>query len=202
MGRQNKYPPEMHERAVRLVFEQLRLNADQYRLLTDHYPFRTLTERRLAHTLVNGDLRIDSIDTLVIDKTGVSRSSGRPQRLEPGERTPWVDISCRDTTHPAHLQLNQINNSQNRRATLFVELASAPDDGAILRTIDYREENSSRLLLNLPPYPARVPQRIETGEETLERIVGALQASPPPVGRLPARTLSRRWCARRPGSPA
>ena len=49
------------------VFDQLRLNADQYRLLTDHYPFRTLTERRLAHTLVNGDLRIDSIDTLVID---------------------------------------------------------------------------------------------------------------------------------------
>jgi hypothetical protein len=57
----------MGDSAFLTVFEQLRLNADQYRLLTDHYPFRTLTERRLAHTLVNGDLRIDSIDTLVID---------------------------------------------------------------------------------------------------------------------------------------
>lgn len=57
----------MGDSAFLTVFEQLRLNADQYRLLTDHYPFRTLTERRLAHTLVNGDLRIDSIDTLIID---------------------------------------------------------------------------------------------------------------------------------------
>jgi hypothetical protein len=57
----------MDDSAFMTVFDQLRMNADQYRLLTDHYPFRTLTERRLAHTLVNGDYRIDSIDTLVID---------------------------------------------------------------------------------------------------------------------------------------
>jgi CarboxypepD_reg-like domain len=60
-------PTALGDSAFLMVFDQLRLNADQYRLLTDHYPFRTLTERRLAHTLVNGDLRIDSIDTLVID---------------------------------------------------------------------------------------------------------------------------------------
>jgi hypothetical protein len=130
-----------------------------------------------------------TLPSLVLDKTGISRSSGRPQRLEPGERTPWFDISCRDTTHPAHLQLNQVNNSQNRRATMLVELASTADDTEIIKAIDYREENSSRLLLNLPPYPARTPQQIETGEETLERIIGALQASPAPVGKLPVRTL-------------
>jgi hypothetical protein len=130
-----------------------------------------------------------TLPSLVIDKTGISRSSGKPQRLEPGERTPWFDISCRDTTHPAHLQINQINNSQNRRATLLVELAGAASDSAILKTIEYREENNSRLLLNLPPYPDRAPQRIETGEETLDRIVGALQASPAPVGQIPVRTL-------------
>jgi hypothetical protein len=130
-----------------------------------------------------------TLPSLVIDRTGISRSSGRPQRLEPGERTPWFDISCRDTTHTAHLQLNQVNNSQNRRAIMLVELASAANDTAIIKTIEYREENGSRLLLNLPPYPARTPQQIETGEETLERIIGALQASPAPVGTLPVRTL-------------
>ena len=60
-------------------------------------------------------------------RPGCRGSSGRPVRLEPGERTPWVDVSCRDTTHSAHLQLTQVNNSQNRRVTLLVDLASAPE---------------------------------------------------------------------------
>ena len=60
-------PTALGDSAFLMVFDQLRANAEQYRLLTDAYPFRTLTERRLGHTLVNGDLRLDSIDTLVID---------------------------------------------------------------------------------------------------------------------------------------
>lgn len=60
-------PTALDDPAFLQIFEQLRLNAEQYRLLTDAYPFRTLTERRLGHTLVNGELRIDSIDTLIID---------------------------------------------------------------------------------------------------------------------------------------
>lgn len=59
--------------AFALVFDQLRLNADQYRLLTETYPFRFAAERTLTHTLVNGDLRVDGIDTVVID----SRSNWR-----------------------------------------------------------------------------------------------------------------------------
>jgi hypothetical protein len=124
-----------------------------------------------------------------IDKTGLSRSSSRPLRLEPGERTPWVEVSSRDTTHVAHLHLNQINNSQNRRVTMLVELAGAPREDALLRTLDYREEAGTRLLVNLPPYPASAPQEIETGEETLERIIAALERTPPPAGKLPVRTL-------------
>jgi len=126
----------------------------------------------------------------VIDKTGLVRGNARPQRMEPGERSPWVDVSCRDTTHPAHLALTQINNSQNRRVTLLVDVAAAPDDAAILRTIEYREEVGTRLLVNLPPYPSKAPKEIETGEETLARIVAALEATPPPPnGKLPVRTL-------------
>ncbi|MFN8635992.1 MAG: beta-galactosidase trimerization domain-containing protein [Chloroflexota bacterium] len=127
--------------------------------------------------------------SFTIDKTGITRTSGRPQRMEPGERSPWVDVSSRDTTHPSHLALTQVNNSQNRRVTLLVELASAPSDSAILRTIEYREEAGSRLLLNLPPFPARAPQEIETGEETLGKIVAALEKTPAPVGKVPVRTL-------------
>jgi hypothetical protein len=130
-----------------------------------------------------------TLPAFTLDKSGIVRGNGRPQRLEPGERTPWVDVSCRDTTHTAHLQLTQISNSQNRRATLLAEFASAPSDAAILRAIDYREEAGSRLLVNLPPYPAEAPQGIETGEETLGRIVAALEATPPPAGKLPVRTL-------------
>jgi hypothetical protein len=124
-----------------------------------------------------------------IDKTGITRTTGRPQRLEPGERTPWVDVSCRDTTHQGHLALTQVNNSQNRRVSLLVELASAPDESMVLRTLDYREEGGNRLLVNVPPYPGKTPHEILTGEETLERIVAHLEAVPPPAGRPPTRTL-------------
>ncbi|MFN8524843.1 MAG: hypothetical protein U0821_17240 [Chloroflexota bacterium] len=124
-----------------------------------------------------------------IDRDGYVRGSGRPRRLEPGDVTPWVDISCRDTTHAAHLQLLQINNSQNRRATLQIEIAAAPRDDAVLRRMSYREESSNRLLLNLPPYPARLPREIQTAEETLEAILAALAARPAPVGKPPERTL-------------
>ncbi|MCC7372542.1 MAG: hypothetical protein IT306_29280 [Chloroflexi bacterium] len=124
-----------------------------------------------------------------IDKMGLTRTSGRPQRLEPGDRTPWVDVSSRDTTHQGHLGFTQVNNSQNRRMTMLLELASAPQDGAILRTLEYREDAASRLLVNVPPYPASAPQEILTGEETLERIIAVLEATPAPVGKPPARTL-------------
>ena len=78
--------------------------------------------------------------------------------------------------------------------TLLVERGVArPDDAAILRTIEYREEAGTRLLVNLPPYPAKAPKEIETGEETLARIVAALEATPPPRA---GRCRSGRWSTR------
>ena len=130
-----------------------------------------------------------TISETLFDRGGVTRSAGRAQRLQPGDRTPWIDVSCRDTTHPAHLRLVQMNTSGVKRATLDVEIASAPSDAAVLRRIEYREDANNRLLLNLPPYPAKAPEGIETAEETLERIVAALEATPPTVGAPPVRTL-------------
>ena len=130
-----------------------------------------------------------TLPSFLIDRTGLVRQGARVQRLEPGARTSWIDISCRDTTHPGHLQLVQNNNSQNRRVTLQVEIGSAPSDDAVLRRIEYREESASRLLLNIPPYPARAPQEILTAEETLERMIRALEEAPPAVGKPPFRTL-------------
>ena len=48
------------------VFDQLRQNAEQYRLLTDTYPFNYAVERTFTRVLANGDMRNDGIDTLII----------------------------------------------------------------------------------------------------------------------------------------
>ena len=63
----NPGPPKASaDSAFATVFDQLKQNAEQYRLLTDTYPFIYATERTLSSTLVNGDLRTERIDTLVV----------------------------------------------------------------------------------------------------------------------------------------
>jgi hypothetical protein len=49
------------------VFDQLHQNAEQYRLLTETYPFIYAVERTQSRVLVNGELRMDGIDTLVVN---------------------------------------------------------------------------------------------------------------------------------------
>lgn len=66
-------PRATKDSSFALVFDQLRLNADQYRLLTETYPFRYAAERTMSRMFVNGDVRIDGIDTVVLD----SRSTWR-----------------------------------------------------------------------------------------------------------------------------
>jgi hypothetical protein len=61
-----------------VVFEQLRQNADQYRVLTQTYPFQYAARRTTSHVLMNGESRIDGVDTVVVD----SRASWR---YKPGE---------------------------------------------------------------------------------------------------------------------
>ena len=48
------------------VFDQLHQNAEQYRLLTETYPFVYAVERTMSRVLVNGEARMDGIDTLFI----------------------------------------------------------------------------------------------------------------------------------------
>lgn len=76
-------PTAATDSAFALVFDQLRQNADQYRLLTETYPFLYSAERTLSHTQVNGDVRLEKVDTVVVDsratwryKPGVVLSQG------------------------------------------------------------------------------------------------------------------------------
>ena len=59
-------PKASSDSAFATVFDQLHQNAEQYRLLTDTYPFNYSVERTISRVLVNGNARIDGIDTLVI----------------------------------------------------------------------------------------------------------------------------------------
>jgi hypothetical protein len=63
----NPGPPKASaDSAFATVFDQLKQNAEQYRLLTDTYPFIYAAERTLSSTLVNGELRTERVDTLVV----------------------------------------------------------------------------------------------------------------------------------------
>lgn len=66
----NPGPPKASaDSAFATVFDQLRQNAEQYRLLTDHYPFIYAAERTLSSTLVNGDSKTERVDTLLVSST-------------------------------------------------------------------------------------------------------------------------------------
>lgn len=56
-------PKAPTDSAFATVFDQLRQNAEQYRLLTRTYPYVYSIERTLSTTLANGDVRFDGIDT-------------------------------------------------------------------------------------------------------------------------------------------
>jgi hypothetical protein len=59
--------PPSSDSGFTLVFDQLRQNAEQYRLLTEAYPFRFAAERMLMRRLVNGEVHAVQTDTVVLD---------------------------------------------------------------------------------------------------------------------------------------
>jgi hypothetical protein len=62
----NPGPPKASaDPAFATVFDQLKQNAEQYRLLTDTYPFVYAAERTLWNTLVNGEAHTERVDTIV-----------------------------------------------------------------------------------------------------------------------------------------
>lgn len=62
---------------VRGIVEQLRQNAERFRLLTTSYPFSYTSERELSRRVLNGEETIERIDTILV--------AGAPDwRYEPG----------------------------------------------------------------------------------------------------------------------
>ena len=59
-------PKASQDSTFATVFDQLHQNAEQYRLLTETYPFVYAVERTMSRILVNGEARMDKIDTLLI----------------------------------------------------------------------------------------------------------------------------------------
>jgi hypothetical protein len=60
-------PARSADSAFFTVFEQLRQNADQFRLLSNTYPFVFTTERLSTLTMSNGDTKIDGVDTISVE---------------------------------------------------------------------------------------------------------------------------------------
>jgi len=57
-------PAMADDSAFATVFDQLRQNADQYRLLTNEYPFTFAVERMMATATYGGQIRTERVDTL------------------------------------------------------------------------------------------------------------------------------------------
>ncbi len=66
-------PSVSADSAFATAFDQLRQNAEQYRLLADSYPFVTVAERTLSTTYMNGDVRVETVDTVRTESAGAWR---------------------------------------------------------------------------------------------------------------------------------
>ena len=93
-------PKATDDSAFATVFGQLHQNAEQYRLLTNTYPFVSSVERTLSNVLVNGDVKVESVDTTTFASaspwkyrpgTVISRSGG-PPRMPGGGATLMMNI--------------------------------------------------------------------------------------------------------------
>lgn len=102
----------------------------------------------------------------------------RPTAIEPGSLSPWVNLSCQDTTHACHLWIRPIGDDGPAR--LVLEVAAQPTDDAVLRRVEVEASGSDGAVVSIPPYPDLEPERILTGEETIQRILDGLTGEPPP----------------------
>jgi hypothetical protein len=86
--------------ALATVLTQLRMNAEQYRLLTEAYPFVYGHERMFVSALKSGETRMDVVDTVLIGSTSAWRY------------------------RPGHVLTREGNR---RRGSLFFNLPTLPD---------------------------------------------------------------------------
>ncbi len=88
----NPGPPAADEPGLVAVFEQLQLNAEQFRLVTMRYPFNSLVERRYSRLALEpprtpSKSRSDAMDTveIVTRVDSIVVQSNRPTPYKPGE---------------------------------------------------------------------------------------------------------------------
>ncbi|HEX3246373.1 MAG TPA: hypothetical protein VHX16_13275, partial [Chloroflexota bacterium] len=104
------------------------------------------------------------------------------ESLAPGSSSPWMNLTCQDTTHACHLHLRA---HEPVIGTPTLQLSNAPDDGGLLRELSLTDP-ASETTVSIPPYPSRDPGNIRSISETVESIVSALESTPV-VGRPPVR---------------
>ena len=100
----------------------------------------------------------------------------------------WMPLTRQDV---AHFSTLVIAGKSGQGIRVRAELASDPQGRHLLRALDWRDPQSSQLLLSLPPYPGKYRgESILTVEEQYGQIADFLQTHPPDGGREPARVLT------------
>jgi hypothetical protein len=162
-----------------LVFDQLRQNAEQYRLLTETYPFRYLAERTFSHAQANGVLRVDGTDTVVVDsraawhyQPGVVLSTGdgipgyRPVMLNIPTLVHFADKSFLDN----HCFMNGGSESVDGAELLRIDFTAAarikdPDVNGSMY-LDPATFQIRRSVIRLSRIPRAMPNLRETEATT------------------------------------
>ena len=152
---------------VASLFEQLKQNADQYRLLTERYPFAYAVERTLGSRAMDSSLKVQGVDTLVIGSTNRwSYVAGNVvvRRLNAFNRFEWVvnlptlvnfaERAFQDNHCFAYGGVETVDGTAMARIDFLVaDAITAPDvDGSIyLDAATFQIRLAKLTVTNIPP---------------------------------------------------
>jgi len=112
--------------------------------------------------------------------------AGPSVQLKANTPSDWIPLRGQDVTHFTTLVLSSDKNLQVK-----ADLASSPNAGGLLRSIDWNDPQANEMRLALPPYPNKYPgEKILTVEEQYQGIVAYLKANPTKVGKEPTAALA------------
>ena len=97
--------------------------------------------------------------------------------INPKQSTPWIDVSCGDTCHTAHLWIRQIFTK--KAAGMDFKASVAGHSQKAVRTVSFADPAETTMDVEIPAYPEKDPN----GVKTAYQIVRALDAY---VKKLPA----------------